>query len=214
MPDAKYCSQIINWLVNYCKAFAVIKAARAVSIFTVVIMMQQVIALLLVVYRAQAFVFPMPRSSVEEKCECLEFEEEGQRRIGNCTLGSTAEESVQSVVDLKVPTELFDLRGTEEEEINQMGESYLCRVDAGSSCPDKRLIPGTKDQYTSHQACQYFVPKPVDFPEKVGETQGGCGPEGVDFPWKAFNGSCYLLVKEKASWEEARRLCSDHLVLS
>ena len=177
--------------------------------------MQQLIALLLVVCRAQAFVEDWTRwiSSIEEKCECVEFKEEGERRIANCTLGAIAEEeeSVQSAVDLKLE---LDLRGVEEEEIKKIGESYFCRVDAGSGCPDKRLIPGTEDQYTSHLACRYFVPKPADIPEKFGETQEGCGPEGVDFPWKEFNGSCYLVVKEKASWEEARRRCSNHLVPS
>jgi len=39
----------------------------------------------------------------------------------------------------------------------------------------------------------------------------GCGPPGVHFPWKEFNGNCYLFVKTAATWDEARTKCSNHL---
>ena len=156
-------------------------------------LLQVIPLLLLTTTRAEA----QGRASVERKCECLESVVEGERRNGNCIEARALQSSVRKVVDLKT--------------VPDKETKYMCLVEASSTCQDKRLVPGTEDQYFSYEACQYFVPPPAYFP---GNYQPGCGPEGGDFPWKEFNGNCYMLVKEKASWNDARKKCRNHSVMS
>ena len=128
------------------------------------------------------------------KCECLRKDLiDGNRFVGNCT---------------REGNDIFSNEdGTVDDEDN-----YSCLVNSDSPCADKKLVTGTEDKYLSHQACEYFVPPPGNFSK---ETKPGCGPTGVgeDFPWKEFDGNCYMLVEKKASWAEAREKCKGHLVI-
>jgi len=157
--------------------------------------MKLVVGLLLVAGVAQATPANGYRSrrQIEAKCECREKINELDRSIGNCT------------TDRK---DFFVTTGNGKVVLkDKVGSNYFCTVDGDSNCPDKQLYQGSKDQYISYKACQYFVPKPADFPQK---HTIGCGPEGVDFPWKKFNKNCYMLVEKKATWEEARKKCKNH----
>merc|ERR1711874_294626 len=162
---------------------------------TVNMELKVVVGLLLVAGVAQATPANGYRSrrQIEAKCECREKINELDRSIGNCT------------TDRK---DFFVTTGNGKVVLkDKVGSNYFCTVDGDSNCPDKQLYQGSKDQYISYKACQYFVPKPADFPQK---HTIGCGPEGVDFPWKKFNKNCYMLVEKKATWEEARKKCKNH----
>lgn len=156
--------------------------------------MKQILPLLFLVAIAQAMTIEGNRKdeALKGKCECLGQDLiDGNRYVGNCTREGN---NIVSNED-----------GTVDDE-----DSYSCLVDSDSPCADKKLVSGTKDQYLSHQACKYFVPPPGNFSKK---TQPGCGPEGVDFPWKEFDGNCYMLVEKKANWAEAKKKCKGHLVI-
>ena len=157
--------------------------------------MKQVLPLLFLAAIAQAMTIEGNRKdeASKGKCECLGQDLiDGNRFVGNCTRDGN---DIFSNED-----------GTVDDEDN-----YSCLVNSDSPCADKKLVTGTEDKYLSHQACEYFVPPPGNFSK---ETKPGCGPTGVgeDFPWKEFDGNCYMLVEKKASWAEAREKCKGHLV--
>ena len=149
--------------------------------------MKQVVPLLFLAACAQAKTIVGITEELRGKCECSVQEKIESRLVGNC------------IRDKNIFT---NKDGTVQE------EKYFCTVDADSPCPDKTA---NKDGYTSYQACEYFVPQPGISNKKTFDS--GCGPKGVDFTWKEFNGNCYMLVEEKASWTDARQKCKNHLVI-